>query len=596
MFNLFGGSKRPNTQIPFTLYKQHAQPMPPCPLKPDAWEKALEKYSDKTYTKSLVGMLRYGALIGYTRPRAGQTLHRNHGSAREQPELLEQDLREQLRNKRLTCYKEGHLPPFFVSSPIGLVDKNDGNKRRIHDLSYPEGTGVNGGIHPERTKVVFSTLQDIMNIMKEDQCSVVAGIRENKAISISDEAREELEWWKNVLPTSPHIKILPSNRKTIEVFTSASGFKGMGGFYLKDKQDLKSLPVEQYFMKPHAESNVREKDPFPREMLAVEEALTMWSSVFRGFRVVFNTSNQGVAFGLLNHAVHSNGPPLDTLKRILLLGQKHDVDIWSHWIPNDDNELAICLSRFDRPRIHALAPKLSGLGGSRATRSDSRFSPSESKFSPSESKFSSPESKFSPSESRFSPSESKFSSSESKFSPSESKPSPSEGRFSHSKSRFPPSESRFSPSESGYSASESRFAPSEDRPTPPEGTKQIGNKPSGYRQRQTPASRNSSYAPPKTDPPLSPPPSPPPPPYKRTPSPPPATKPRAQRRKPRKAVLASESEAGEGSDALEQKKDGGLKSRTIILEFLSLLFWCAYVLCRWIGVALWKLVRLISGL
>lgn len=548
-------SKRPNTQIPFTLYKQHGQPMPPCPLKPDAWEKALEKYSDKTYTKSLVGMLRYGALIGYTGPRAGRRLYENHGSARQQPELLVNDLREQLGHKRLAVYKEGRLPSFFVSSPLGLVDKNDGNKRRIHDLSYPEGTGVNGGIHPERTKVVFATLQDIMNIMKDvgtgcffikrdfkdayrhvpisptdskllgfgwedeyfeerflpfglssapflfnfvaegfhwiieqrlkplkgrvihylddflivlpkgakwrnavrifdetaeelglaiktsknrqgevidfvgfeldsnrmvarlaheklektrmlvtkwvdkktisvkelehllgkldraskvvpvgrthcrrlialqDQCSTVAGIRENKAISISDEARQELEWWKNVLPTSPHIKVFPSNRKTIEVFTNASAFKGMGGYYLKDKQALVSLPVEQHFMRPHAESNVREKDPFPREMLAVEEALNMWGSVFRGFRVVFNTSNQGVAYGLLNHAVHSDGPPLDTLKRILLLGQEHDVDIWSHWIPNDDNELAICLSRFDRPRIHALAPKLSGLGG-----------------------------------------------------------------------------------------------------------------------------------------------------------------------------------------------------------------------------------------
>jgi len=548
-------SKRPNTQIPFTLYKQHGEPMPPCPLKPDAWEKALEKYSDKTYTKSLVGMLRYGALVGYTGPRIGKRIYPNHGSARQQPKLLEDDLREQLGNKRLDVYTHGRLPSFFLSSPIGLVDKNDGSKRRIHDLTFPEGAGVNGGIHGERTKVVFATLKDIMNIMKEvgtgcffikrdfkdayrhipispmdskllgfawedeffaerflpfglssapflfnfvaegfhwimeqrlkplkgrvvhylddflivlpkgsnwksavrifdetaeelglriktsknregeitdfvgfeldskrmvarlapeklektrmlvtkwvdketisvkeleillgkldrashvvpvgkthcrrlialqEQCSPTARNRESKSLKISDEAREELEWWKNTLPTSPHIKVLPSNRKTIEVFTSGSGFKGMGGYYLKDKQDLKSLPAEQHFMEPHAERNTPGKDPLPREMLAVEEALKTWGSVFKGFSVVFNTSNQGVAFGLLNHTIHDIGPPLDTLKRILLFAQKHDVDIWSRWIPGDSNELAICLSRFDQPRVHAIAPKLGVLRG-----------------------------------------------------------------------------------------------------------------------------------------------------------------------------------------------------------------------------------------
>ena len=551
-------SKRPNTQIPFTLYKQHNEPMYPCPLKPDAWEKALEKYSDKTYTKSLVGMLKYGALIGYTGSRVGKKIYPNHGSARLQPDLLLKDLQEQLGNNRLAVYKEGKLPPFFVSSPIGLVDKNDGSKRRVHDLSYPKGDGVNSGIHGERTKVVYSTLQDIMNIMKElgagcffikrdfkdayrhipisptdskllgfawedeffeerflpfglssapflfnfvaegfhwiieqrlkplkgrvvhylddflivlpkgakwktavrifdetaeelglriktsknregevtdfvgfeldskrmvarlaseklektrmlvtkwvdketisvkefehllgkldrasqvvlagrtncrrlialqEQCSSSAtGNRENETLKISEEARRELEWWKNTLPTNPHIKVIPSNRKTIEVFTNASAFKGMGGYYLKDKQNLASLPAEQHFMKPHAErNNTRDKkDPLPKELLAVEEALTLWGPVFKGFRVVFNASNQGAVHGLVNHAIHDNGPPLDTLKRILDLGQKHDVDIWSRWIPQDDNELAVQLSRFDRPRAHALAPKLGVLGG-----------------------------------------------------------------------------------------------------------------------------------------------------------------------------------------------------------------------------------------
>lgn len=97
--------------------------------------------------------------------------------------------------------------------------------------------------------------------------------------------------------------------------------------------------------------------------MAVEEALTLWGPVFKGFSVVFNTSCQGVAFGLLNHTIYDSGPSLATLKRILLLGQKHDLDIWSHWIPNEDNELAICLSRFERNRIHVLAPKFSGLRG-----------------------------------------------------------------------------------------------------------------------------------------------------------------------------------------------------------------------------------------
>lgn len=142
--------------------------MPPCPLKPDAWKAALKKYPNKEFAEAIFGMLTYGALIGNTDKRSGIRVYQNHGSASAQPEVLTKDLAEQLRNHRLTVYNNFKLlPKNFVSSPLGLTDKKDGTKRRIHDLSHPADISINGGIHPSRSSVKFATLRDIQALVKE---------------------------------------------------------------------------------------------------------------------------------------------------------------------------------------------------------------------------------------------------------------------------------------------------------------------------------------------------------------------------------------------------------------------------------------------
>ena len=121
--------------------------MPAIPLKPDAWQRHSKGYPDTEVINTLVGIARYGARIGFSGIRTGQRIAKNLSSADELPIILMEDIAEQERHERLMRYNDIHsLPPFFFSSPLGLVDKPNGKKRRIHHLSHPPGDSVNDGI------------------------------------------------------------------------------------------------------------------------------------------------------------------------------------------------------------------------------------------------------------------------------------------------------------------------------------------------------------------------------------------------------------------------------------------------------------------
>lgn len=66
--------------------------------------------------------------------------------------LVTSEITSELSKSRLKTYPDytSH-PSHFTASPLGLIDKSDGGKRRIHHLSYPTGdpTAINSGI-PEK--------------------------------------------------------------------------------------------------------------------------------------------------------------------------------------------------------------------------------------------------------------------------------------------------------------------------------------------------------------------------------------------------------------------------------------------------------------
>jgi hypothetical protein len=54
----------------------------------------------------------------------------------------------------------------YICSPLGLVPKGDGGWRRIHNLSHPPKRSVNALIDSEYTSLEYTTIEDILRMVK----------------------------------------------------------------------------------------------------------------------------------------------------------------------------------------------------------------------------------------------------------------------------------------------------------------------------------------------------------------------------------------------------------------------------------------------
>ena len=110
-----------------------------------------------------MGICRYGARIGYEGPRNSVNIYPNLSTAEEDEEIVTADIVSELADNRLKCYlNRSCLPTYYKASPLGLVDKSDGTKRRIHHLSYPpeEGGSINYGIPQHYGTIAYSNISE----------------------------------------------------------------------------------------------------------------------------------------------------------------------------------------------------------------------------------------------------------------------------------------------------------------------------------------------------------------------------------------------------------------------------------------------------
>ena len=132
-------------RFPYTLFEAFDFNLPQQgPLKIERWEIWLKNYSDITYVKTLVSILRKGVKIEY---RGSSLNHRNknHFSALSASDILTADLQKQLQQNRLAMINMNSEPQ-FVCSPLRLVSKHDDDWRRIHDLFFSYDCSVNDDI------------------------------------------------------------------------------------------------------------------------------------------------------------------------------------------------------------------------------------------------------------------------------------------------------------------------------------------------------------------------------------------------------------------------------------------------------------------
>ncbi|XP_071950801.1 uncharacterized protein [Antedon mediterranea] len=91
---------------------------------------------------------------------------RNHLSAIQLPEQIEEFITKGLNLGRLAGPFSS--PPLnnFVSSPLGVVPKAESGKFRIiQDLSYPRGASVNSGIPHDASQVSYDTIDVVINLV-----------------------------------------------------------------------------------------------------------------------------------------------------------------------------------------------------------------------------------------------------------------------------------------------------------------------------------------------------------------------------------------------------------------------------------------------
>ena len=107
--------------------------------------------------------------IGYEGYRSKTTIHPNLKSAIAEASIVSANIVSELNQSRLEVYSDHNsLPRHFTASPLGLTDKADGSKRRIHQLSYPPGdvSGINAGIPEHYGAIKYSGIEDAIRAVQ----------------------------------------------------------------------------------------------------------------------------------------------------------------------------------------------------------------------------------------------------------------------------------------------------------------------------------------------------------------------------------------------------------------------------------------------
>ena len=145
---------RPNTAFQYPVFNPELPKLQfsPSPLYAKGWSNLLRHYPGDLGS-TIAGILTYGAQIGYRGKK--QFCHSSNHHIHE-PGMISAKLAEDLNLGRIRLASR----PSFVS-PLGLVPKHDGGWRRIHDLSWPPGQGLNQGIPDSWSAIEYMRIDDI---------------------------------------------------------------------------------------------------------------------------------------------------------------------------------------------------------------------------------------------------------------------------------------------------------------------------------------------------------------------------------------------------------------------------------------------------
>ena len=129
----------------------------------------MTEFPDQAVISAIIGICQFGARIGHEGPLPSTTIHPNLSSAMIHAHLATCDIQKELSQDRLDVFPEANcLPQNYIAPPLGLTDKADGSKKRIHHLSYPDSgsTSINSQIPEHYGTITYSTIQDAIEAVQ----------------------------------------------------------------------------------------------------------------------------------------------------------------------------------------------------------------------------------------------------------------------------------------------------------------------------------------------------------------------------------------------------------------------------------------------
>ena len=166
-------------------------------------------------------------------------------------------------------------------------------------------------------------------------------------ISLNSEARKDISWWAEYLPTwNGRYKILdplttPCHQ--LHIYTDASGEIGFG-IYNNGNWVSKTWPTD------HKQKSIQWKEIFP-----VYVCCYLWGEEFKGKRLLFHCDNLAV---VNNWSAQSCKSPdiMAVLRKLFYITAQHEFTVNIKHIPGVDNVLADSLSRSQITKFFKLEP------------------------------------------------------------------------------------------------------------------------------------------------------------------------------------------------------------------------------------------------
>jgi len=144
-------------------------------------------------------------------------------------------------------------------------------------------------------------------------------------------------WWLLFLWNWSLISIIQIKCPLYEIWTDASGTKGIGEYYLPH---LFSTHVPPCHRKKHINS---------KEMYAILYAFLLWHPHWENGELLVHCDNEVVVDAINKRSIY--GPTITPLQTLLLIAALFNITISAVWIPTADNTIADMLSHHHFKRL-----------------------------------------------------------------------------------------------------------------------------------------------------------------------------------------------------------------------------------------------------